>query len=106
MDLPRYLTGDSLGDLRHRVRPAKNRKLGMPEHVDETRSDDLTIGIDHALGAQPHHRRPDVRNAIADRGYAATVPWIPGAVDDARVGDEDVVARHGRALSWHGRAGR
>src|SRR5438105_8002748 len=71
------------------MRIDENRQLRLPEHVDESRSDDHPFRIDALLGGGA--------GEMADRGDAsvpnpdvAAVPWRPGSIDDVTVGDQDV----------------
>src|SRR5687768_6438117 len=85
------LAGDALGDLRHGVGSTQDRVLGVAEHVDETGRDDLIARIDDTPCAQPGYRGTNVDDPIADGRHATTVPWVARAIDDARIGDEQIV---------------
>jgi hypothetical protein len=90
-DFAGYFAGDALSDLRHRVRPAKDGKLRVAEHVDEPGRYDLISRIDDATSAQSRNRGTDVSDAIPAYSDAATIPWVAGTIDDAGVGDEEIV---------------
>src|SRR5687767_12973757 len=91
MDFARDLARDSLGDLRDGVRPPQYRRLGMAEHVDESRGNDLILCIDDAPSSQFGDSEPYIRDAVASHGDDAAIPGIPRAIDDAGVGDEEIV---------------
>ncbi len=86
------LGGDALKDFRWQARIDENSELGLAEHVDESGSDNHAVSIDGARALSG--------GEIADSGDPAItnpdVAGIPGgarAVNDAAVGDDDVVGR-------------
>jgi GNAT superfamily N-acetyltransferase len=104
---PEDLRGHALRDLADEPAIAVQQlALGLTLNVDEAGSDDMVARIDadagRCIGQQSRGRDPG--DAVTLQGEVAAEPGGPGAIDDAAVGDDDVVftaARRGRA----GRAG-
>src|SRR5437879_11519115 len=68
---------------------------GLAEHVDEARSDDAALGIDFALG-MGLAQVANLGDSFAADSDVSRIPGISGAIDNATVADDDVVAAHTR----------
>ncbi len=87
-----HLGRDALHDLAGRAAVDEHVELRLAQQIDEPRRDDQVRGIDRrrAAGVADH---ADRRDAIFCDGDVAAEPGRAGAVDDAPVGDDEIVAR-------------
>jgi hypothetical protein len=86
------LGGDALSQFADSLLVHEQVLLGLSEHVNESRSNDQTLGIDSALGSDGRSRVSDESNMVADNADVGVCPGIAAAVDEFAVADEDVVS--------------
>ena len=95
------LRGHALGQFADRLLVHQQIELRLPQHVDETRRDDESGGIDGALGRHARTGMANEGNAITDDANVGIGPWIAAAIDDASVADEHVVLLGAKGCGKH-----
>src|SRR5215218_1578087 len=73
------------------MRTAQQRIFRGAEHIDKTRGDNLLVRVDDTLRRHPSEARTYVSDSVTARCDRATIPRIPGAIDDTRVRYQYVV---------------
>ena len=85
----RYLSRNPLRQLADRTIINEQRKLRLPQHVDESRRNDPAARVNHPTRGHTVEVA-DRNDPFAANPYIRCVPWTSAAVENVPVLDDDV----------------